>query len=81
MRSLARALARGRTIAAWAGHNGDFLETAQQWSELPEFQLICQWSVVSCAGPPLLGLVLRQARGGFFATDGIRSMPATGRGK
>ena len=38
MRSLSRAVARGRTIGAWARQNDVFPETAQQWSELPEFQ-------------------------------------------
>jgi hypothetical protein len=38
MRLLALAVARGRSVAEWASESDVDLETAQQWSELPEFR-------------------------------------------
>ena len=37
-RSLARAVARGRSVAAWAWNSDVDLEAAQAWSELREFR-------------------------------------------
>ena len=38
MRGLARAVARGRSVIAWARQNEVNIEVAREWSQLPDFR-------------------------------------------